>query len=123
MHADGMSKEQKLRLRATTASVADYVRFPGIAGCQVKMLAGFRCGGCVSNPLDAFLFSLTSIWWCSSGWKLPVSYLSEQRNISGYMLHAEYQRVSAVATAVVIVWVTGHARWDIAQLESIPLRV
>eukprot|EP00041_Stephanoeca_diplocostata_P034666 m.1194043 g.1194043 ORF g.1194043 m.1194043 type:complete len:216 (+) comp24559_c0_seq9:1331-1978(+) len=44
MHADGMSKTRKRRLHETVTSVTEYTRFPGIAGCQVKMLTGFRCG-------------------------------------------------------------------------------
>lgn len=42
-HSQGMGGERKAKLVATVKSAADYARFPGIAGCQVKMLTGNQC--------------------------------------------------------------------------------
>eukprot|EP00729_Bicosta_minor_P002262 gene2262-11704_t len=43
LHSQGMGGERKAKLVATVKSAADYARFPGIAGCQVKMLTGNQC--------------------------------------------------------------------------------
>eukprot|EP00045_Choanoeca_perplexa_P004023 m.34992 g.34992 ORF g.34992 m.34992 type:complete len:77 (-) comp12357_c0_seq7:461-691(-) len=39
MHADGMGKLQHQLLQKTAKSPLDFVNFPGIAGCQVRLVA------------------------------------------------------------------------------------
>jgi len=43
MHADGMIPEDRTLMLRTVKSLKDYAAFPGIAGCQTKMFAGFSC--------------------------------------------------------------------------------
>jgi len=42
-HTNGMSKEARANMLENTPSVKEYAAYPGIGGCQVKMLLGRRC--------------------------------------------------------------------------------
>eukprot|EP00038_Savillea_parva_P013362 m.210407 g.210407 ORF g.210407 m.210407 type:complete len:388 (+) comp25011_c0_seq1:152-1315(+) len=44
-HAQGMMPSLAQRLKATVKTPKQYAQFPGIAGCQVKMLVGRQCAG------------------------------------------------------------------------------
>ena len=42
-HAVGMNATQRVRLQQEARTVKEYAEFPGIAGCQTKMLSGRNC--------------------------------------------------------------------------------
>lgn len=42
-HAWGLVKSQRATMRREATSAARFARFPGIAGCMAKMLAGHQC--------------------------------------------------------------------------------
>ena len=42
-HAWGLDAAERAGLRRATPTIATFVRYPGIAGCATKMLAGHRC--------------------------------------------------------------------------------
>lgn len=47
-HAWGLPSRDRLRLKRSAPTVAAFARFPGIAGCATKMLAGYQCAA----PVD-----------------------------------------------------------------------
>lgn len=42
-HSNGLDPQERARLLATVKTIKDFVKFPGIAGCQTKMLLGYNC--------------------------------------------------------------------------------
>ena len=42
-HAHGLPRRERLTLKAQAPTIALFARYPGIAGCTAKMLAGYHC--------------------------------------------------------------------------------
>ena len=42
-HTNGMKKSKRAEMLASVTSVKEYAAFPGVAGCQTRMLLGRRC--------------------------------------------------------------------------------
>eukprot|EP00040_Diaphanoeca_grandis_P028082 m.161296 g.161296 ORF g.161296 m.161296 type:complete len:381 (-) comp31224_c0_seq3:118-1260(-) len=49
LHAQGMDPSLRKRLKETVTTFKEYVRFPGIQSCQVKMMIGHQCASAY-NP-------------------------------------------------------------------------
>lgn len=47
-HAWGLPREHRMHLKARAPTIAAFARYPGIAGCMTKMLAGHQC----AEPVD-----------------------------------------------------------------------
>ena len=47
-HAWGLPSRDRLRLKRAAPTISAFARFPGIAGCATKMLAGYQCAA----PVD-----------------------------------------------------------------------
>eukprot|EP00045_Choanoeca_perplexa_P013818 m.158329 g.158329 ORF g.158329 m.158329 type:complete len:298 (-) comp16467_c0_seq6:1313-2206(-) len=73
MHASGMSLKQHQQLLRTAKNAVDFIRFPGVAGCQVKMLTGGKCAGnvkvddarvdrAIANMKKAAFVGITDEW-------------------------------------------------------------
>ena len=43
LHAWGLKSKERLMLKSRAATVGAFARYPGIAGCMAKMLAGYQC--------------------------------------------------------------------------------
>jgi hypothetical protein len=52
LHADGMPQSDTKAMRASVSTAAEYASYPGIEGCQVKMLTGNKCAALVRPTLD-----------------------------------------------------------------------
>lgn len=42
-HAYGLARRERAALKARAPTISHFVRYPGIAGCVTKMLAGYNC--------------------------------------------------------------------------------
>lgn len=82
-HAQGMAPKEKRRLRETVRTVHDYALFPGIAGCQVKMMLGKECAAAYS-PNAAGLIEAKRRLVASLGFVG----LTEHYDLSVCLLHA-----------------------------------
>eukprot|EP00049_Salpingoeca_infusionum_P001171 m.45757 g.45757 ORF g.45757 m.45757 type:complete len:545 (+) comp10895_c0_seq1:315-1949(+) len=84
-HSFGMNQFLRRQMLQSTPELKDYVYFPGIQGCQTKMLAGFTCAQNVTITDDIFKKALNALEH-----RLAFIGLSEHWNGSVCLFHRMY---------------------------------
>lgn len=124
MHAPGMPRERHARLRQQCrGDAACFARFPGVAGCQAKMLLGHACGEDVPLPGDSIQQAVQRLreWFAFVGVAecFTASVCAFHRQLGGAPAEVERQHVRQGVRRVQPVAGGGRGedfRYDEAQL-------